>query len=382
MISRILKQKLMSWAQQYPVITVTGPRQSGKTTLCRSVFNDKAYVSLEDLDRRGFAKNDPRGFLAQFPEGAVIDEIQYVPDLVSYIQTDVDQRNEPGRYILTGSRQFEMMTSVAQSLAGRTAVARLFPFTMEEIYGDATKELDDVLYTGFYPRIHDKGLNPTEAMSFYASTYIERDVRQLLSVVDLGRFEAFLKLCAGRVGQLLNMNSLGNDCGITHNTIKSWLSVLEASGIIKLLRPWSVNIGKRIVKTPKLYFLDTGLVCYLLGIHDVSHLQQHPLRGHLFENLIISDVYKQRCNAGLSDNLYFYRDNNGCEVDLLLENGNSLDAIEIKSSMTFSPDFLKNLKRFSGYTDREVLQKIIYGGDESYVRNETDVMSWRKLQIP
>jgi predicted AAA+ superfamily ATPase len=203
-----------------------------------------------------------------------------------------------------------------------------------------------------------------------------------LSVVDLGRFEAFLKLCAGRVGQLLNMNSLGNDCGITHNTIKSWLSVLEASGIIKLLRPWSVNIGKRIVKTPKLYFLDTGLVCYLLGIHDVSHLQQHPLRGHLFENLIISDVYKQRCNAGLSDNLYFYRDNNGCEVDLLLENGNSLDAIEIKSSMTFSPDFLKNLKRFSGYTDREVLQKIIYGGDESYVRNETDVMSWRKLQIP
>jgi len=268
MIKRHIEPKLVQWAGQYPVVTVTGPRQSGKTTLCRALFKDKPYVSLEDIDSREFARTDPRGFLAEIPDGAVLDEIQHAPDLVSYIQTAVDENRSPGRFILTGSRQFEMMEKVSQSLAGRTAVARLLPFSFGELY-ESTENLtiNQMLYAGFYPRIHDQKLNPTEALSFYVSTYLERDVRQIISVTDLGRFETFLRLCAGRTGQLLNMQSIGNECGVTHNTIKSWLSVLQASGIIKLLRPWHANISKRLIKSPKLYFVDTGLACFLLGIH-------------------------------------------------------------------------------------------------------------------
>lgn len=380
MIKRHLEAKLRAWARQYPIITVTGPRQSGKTTLCRAVFKKKPYVSLEDLDNRDFARTDPRGFLAELPQGAVIDEVQHVPDLISYIQTLVDEKEQNGMFILTGSRQFEMMEKVSQSLAGRTAVARLLPFSLGELYGNAADmPLDKLLYTGFYPRIHDQHLNPTEALSFYVSTYLERDVRQILLVTDLDRFETFLRLCAGRTGQLLNMQSIGNQCGITHNTVKSWLMVLQASGIIKLLQPWHANMGKRLVKSPKLYFLDTGLACFLLGIHKTEHLQGHPLRGALFETLVVGEAYKQRDHASLPEQLWFYRDSNGNEVDLLMGTESPLNAYEIKSAMTLSSDFFKGLAVLERDLGGLGSKSIIYAGDKQMTRQATRIIPWQKM---
>jgi predicted AAA+ superfamily ATPase len=380
MIKRRLEKKLLKWAGQYPVVTVTGPRQSGKTTMCRSVFSDKPYFSLEDLDNRDYARTDPRGFLSEIPDGAVLDEIQYAPGLLSYIQTLVDQQQRAGMFILTGSRQFEMMEPVAQSLAGRTAVARLFPFSYGELYeNNAPPSVNEMLYGGFYPRIHDQGLNPTEALSFYLSTYVERDVRQILAISDLDRFETFLQLCAGRTGQLLNMQSLGGECGVTHNTIKSWLSVLQASGIIRLLRPWHANIGKRLVKSPKLYFMDTGLACFLLGIQKPDHLTGHPLRGELFETFVVSEAFKQHAHAGLSERLWFYRDSNGNEVDLLAENGADLSAWEVKSSMTVSTDFFKGLNVLEKSTSALRAKALVYCGDKRMRRNETEVIPWNQI---
>ena len=381
MIKRRLEDKLRVWADQYPVVTVTGPRQSGKTTLCRAVFPDKPYLSLEDLDHREFARDDPRGFLANVSEGAVLDEIQYVPDLVSYIQTAVDDDMRPGRYILTGSRQFEMMESVAQSLAGRTAVARLFPFSFGELYGGrAPASVDEMLYAGFYPRIHDQRLNPTEALSFYVSTYLERDVRQILSVSDLDRFSTLRRLCAGRTGQLLNMSALGGECGVTQNTVKSWLSVLQASGIIKLLRPWHAHIGKRLVKAPKLYFMDTGLACFLLGIHKTEHLTGHPLRGALFETFVVAEARKQRAHAGRADDLWFYRDSHGNEVDLIIGGDPELAAWEVKSSMTVSSSFFKGLSRFEAAVPSLKSKSLLYAGGSEWVRNNVNVVPWDGIE--
>lgn len=380
MIKRHIEPKLKQWAEQYPVVTVTGPRQSGKTTLCRALFKEKPYVSFEDIDNREFARTDPRGFLAEVPNGAVLDEIQYAPDLVSYIQTIVDGIQKPGQFILTGSRQFEMMEKVSQSLAGRTAVARLLPFSFGELYKKSDDlTVDQMLYTGFYPRIHDQGLNPTEALSFYVSTYIERDVRKILAVTDIDRFEVFLRLCAGRTGQLLNMQAVGSECGVTHNTVKSWLSVLQASEIIKLLRPWHSNIGKRLVKRPKLYFLDTGLACFLLGIHKTEHLQGHPLRGALFETFVISEAYKQHAHAGLPEQLWFCRDSNENEVDLLSGMAGHLNALEIKSGRTVSSDYFKGLTALERYLGGFQSRTILYGGEKSMTRQGTKIISWREV---
>ncbi len=380
MIKRKLEVKLRQWARQYPVITVTGPRQSGKTTLCRALFGNKPYLSLEDLDNRAFARSDPRGFLSNIPDGAVLDEIQYAPDLVSYIQTRVDEAQQPGMFILTGSRQFEMMESVSQSLAGRTAVARLLPFSFGELYAKTPpRSIDDMLYAGFYPRIHDKKLNPTEALSFYLSTYIERDVRQILAVNDLDRFTVFIRLCAGRTGQLMNMQAIGGECGVTHNTIKSWLSVLQASGIIKLLRPWHANLGKRLMKSPKLYFLDTGLACFLLGINKPEHLHGHPLRGALFETFVVSEAYKQHDHAGLPERLWFYRDSHGNEVDLLAGSETELAAWEVKASMTVSTDFFKGMTGLAKSTPALSKQAIIYGGDRRMTRQGVDIIPWNQI---
>ncbi|VGO14967.1 hypothetical protein PDESU_03547 [Pontiella desulfatans] len=371
---------MLEWAGQYPVVTVTGPRQSGKTTLCRALFGDKPYLSLEDLDNREYARHDPRGFLSEIPDGAVLDEIQYAPGLLSYIQTLVDEKGRPGLFVLTGSRQFEMMEPVAQSLAGRTAIARLLPFSYGELYGtkDAVS-VNEMLYAGFYPRIHDKGLNPTEALSFYLSTYVERDVRQILAVSDLARFETFLQLCAGRTGQLLNMQSIGGECGVTHNTIKSWLSVLEVSGIIKLLRPWHANIGKRLIKSPKLYFMDTGLACFLLGIQQPEHLKGHPLRGELFETFVVAEAYKQHVHAGLTERLWFYRDSNGNEVDLLAGSEAGLRAWEIKSAMTVSTDFFKGLNLLEKHSSAIQSKSLVYCGDRKMQRTGIDVVPWNQL---
>ncbi len=379
MITRSISKKILQWAKQYPVVTITGPRQSGKSTLCKLLFNDKDYVSLEDVDERGLATRDPRGFLKRFPNGAVIDEVQRAPDLFSYIQTIVDQHNKDGFFILTGSSQFELLENISQSLAGRTALARLLPFSVSEAYGSKKNlpDLNQFLYTGFYPRIFDKNLDPTEAMSFYVNTYIERDVRKLINVQDISKFETFIKLCAGRTGQLLNLSNLGNDCGIDQTTVKRWLSVLEASFIIKLLRPYYKNFNKRLIKSPKLYFLDTALISYLLGIHKASQMESHPLRGALFESFVISELLKSRFNLGKADNLYFFRDNVGNEVDLILDKGAKVDQIEIKSGQTVNKDFFKGLKYFSKINPDIEKSHVVYGGDRNHVENDIAITSWR-----
>ena len=381
MIEREAASKALKLAEQYPVVTITGPRQSGKTTLCRMIFAEKAYVSLEDVDERQYAINDPRGFLNRFPNGAVIDEIQRVPDLLSYIQTIVDDQQAEGFFIITGSQQFELLEGISQSLAGRTALLRLLPFTMNEAYdlNQFNISLDQVLYTGFFPRIFDKKLNPTEAMLFYVNTYLERDLRLLINIKDLSKFEIFLKLCAGRTGQVLNMSALGNDCGVNHATIKNWLSVLEASYIIKLLRPYYKNFNKRLIKAPKLYFLDTGLAAFLLDIQNDRQMASHPLKGALFESMVLSEILKKRFNTGRLDNLYYFRDNIGNEVDLVCDHGIEMDAVEIKSGQTIASDFFKGLRYLAKLTDTVRDSLLIYGGDKSYTREGIQVLSWRDL---
>jgi uncharacterized protein len=380
-IERKIAAKVIQWAAQYPIVTITGPRQSGKSTLCKMLFKDKAYVSLEDVDERDFARRDPRGFLNRFKEGAVIDEVQRVPDLFSYIQTIVDQHNKDGFFILTGSHQFELLENISQSLAGRTAIARLLPFDMTEAYPfpGNLPVIDSILYTGFYPRIFDKKLNSTEAMSFYVNTYIERDVRRLVNVKDISKFEVFIKLCAGRTGQILNLSNLGNDCGIDQTTVKRWLSVLEASYIIKLLKPYYKNFNKRLIKSPKLYFLDTGLVSFLLGIQNETQLESHPLKGALFETFVVSEILKKRFNAGKTDNLFYFRDNVGNEVDLLIDNGISVDQIEMKSGQTVNRDYFKGINYFKKLNPDISRSYIIYGGDQSYIEKDINISSWTNL---
>ncbi|MHC4874296.1 MAG: ATP-binding protein [Planctomycetota bacterium] len=380
MIDRKVADKVLEYSRQYPVITITGPRQSGKTTLCKMLFPEKDYVSMEDLDNRNQAMNDPRGFLARFPDGAIVDEIQRTPDLLSYIQTIVDDANKEGMYILTGSRQFEMMESISQSLAGRTALVKLLPFSFDEIYKDNKPDsVDEVLYRGFYPRIFDKNLNPSEALSFYVNTYIERDVRSIININDLTVFGNFLKLCAGRSGQLVNFNNLGDECGVSHNTIKSWISILEASYIIKLIRPYYKNINKRMVKASKLFFLDSGLQCYLLGALDPSHLSQHPLRGSIFETFVVSEIIKQYFHTGTPESLYFYRDYQGHEVDLVMEKALALSAVEIKSSATFNDSFTKGVRYFNKLVSGESDDYVVYAGAESFLNNDVSVVSWNHI---
>lgn len=382
MIPREAASKALQLAAQYPVLTITGPRQSGKTTLCRMIFGDKDFVSLEDIDERQFAQDDPRGFLGRFKKSVVIDEIQRVPDLLSYIQTIVDARQEEGLFILTGSQQFGLLENISQSLAGRTALLRLLPFRMNEVYktGDRITSLDEVLYSGFYPRIFDKNLNPTEAMSFYVGTYVERDLRLMINVKDLSKFEVFLKMCAGRTGQVINLSSLGNDCGVNHATVKNWLSVLEASYIVKMMRPYFRNFNKRLVKAPKLYFLDTGLAAFLLDIQNARQMAVHPLRGALFESMVVSELLKCRFNAGKTDNLYYFRDNVGNEIDVICDHGIHLDALEIKSGQTVAKDFFKGIEYLAKLTDAIRDSYIVYGGDKNYTRNNVRVVSWMSME--
>lgn len=378
MIPRAVAEKVLSYAEKYPVVTITGPRQSGKTTLSKLLFPDKTYVSLENLDDRTYAKEDPRGFLSNHPEGAIFDEIQHVPELLSYIQTIVDDEKRNGMYILTGSRQFEVMDSVTQTLAGRTALVKLLPFSLSEI-SSVTKSmtLDQLMYTGFYPGIYDQKLDPTEALSFYVSTYVERDVRSLLNIKDLSGFGVFLKLCAGRTGQVLNLSSLGNDCGISHNTAKAWISILEAGYIIKLSRPYYRNFNKRLVKAPKLYFLDPGLASFLMGITSPEQIQTHPLRGALFETFVVTELLKGRFNAGAQDNLYYFRDSNGNEIDVLLDHGISVDLVEIKASRTIVDDFFKSFRYYAGIGGNIGKSFLVYGGDRARKQYGVSVLGWR-----
>ena len=373
-IDRNIEPVLHTLSAQYPVITITGPRQSGKTTLCMKVFPEKPFANLESPDIRQFSIDDPKGFLAQYPDGAVFDEIQRSPDLVSYLQTMVDQDQRNGLFILTGSQQFEVSNTINQSLAGRTALIRLLPFALTEVHGAYdVPDIDGLIYNGFYPRIWDKQLNPTQALGDYFETYIERDLRQLVTIKDLNVFQRFIKLCAGRIGQLLNVNSLANDAGVSHTTARNWLSILEAGYIIFLLPPYYRNISKRLVKSPKLYFYDVGLAAFLLGIENEKQISRDPLRGSLFENMVIAEALKFRLNEGKRSNLYFYRDSKGNEVDLLLVNGPDIFPIEIKSGMTITRDYFKGLKYFSKLFPDHIPGGggIVYGGQE--VQNRTDI---------
>ncbi|MCK4803255.1 MAG: ATP-binding protein [Spirochaetes bacterium] len=380
MVNREVSQKVLQFAAQYPVITITGPRQSGKTTLCKMLFPEKGYINLENIEVRNYASADPRGFLAQYPDGAVIDEIQRVPDLLSYIQIEVDENQQPGRFIVTGSHSFELMNTISQSLAGRTALIKLLPFSFSEAYNKTKAlSLENVLYTGFYPRIFDMGLNPTEAMSFYISTYVERDLGMLINVKDLSRFEIFLKLCAGRTGQVLNLSSIGNDCGVNHNTVKSWISILEASFIIKLLQPYYKNFNKRLIKAPKLYFIDSGMVAFLLDIQNETQLKTHPLKGALFETFVVSELLKKRFNRSKIDNLYYFRDSKGNEVDVILDHGNFINQVEIKSGQTISSDFFKGLDYFIKISQQVKHSYLIYGGNESRIQQGVNIRGWKSI---
>jgi len=372
-LPRTAESYLQQAAGQYPVITVTGPRQSGKTTLCRKVFPGKRYISLENLDTRQFATDDPRGFLAGLPDGAILDEIQQTPDLLSYIQTIVDADDRRGLFILTGSQQFEITNSINQSLAGRTALLKLLPFSHEELSAQQPVPIDRLLLTGFYPRIWRDNLSPSQALSAYLETYVERDIRQLINIKDLTLFQRFVTLCAGRVGQLLNFNNLAADAGISHQTAHNWLTLLEASYIVFRLPPYAANIAKRLVKSSKLYFYDVGLAAHLLGLENELHVSRDPLRGNLFENMVVMEALKYRLHRGKRSNLHFYRDSNGNEVDLLLGIGPDLYPVEIKAGMTINRDFFKGLERFAANFPTPHGQGLIYGGDEPQQRHATSV---------
>lgn len=377
-ISNLIKES----ASKYPVILVSGPRQSGKTTLSKDIFPELDYINFEDLEDRAFALEDPKAFLAKYPQGAILDEIQRVPELTSYIQVRVDQEDFIGTYVLTGSQNFSIMDTLSQSLAGRVAIYELLPFSLQEVssYLDTTK-LEDILYTGFYPRIHHRGPNPTQAYEDYVKTYLERDLRQLELVKDLSLFQKFTRLLAGRSGQLLNIDSLGNETGISASTAKNWLSLLEASYLIFRLPPFFENIGKRLIKSPKIYFYDVGLLCYLIGIENPKQLETHPLRGNIFENMIVAEVLKQRFNHKKSHNLLFYRDSNNNEVDLLVPNGHLYDLIEIKSSGTIHTDFFKGLKNFAKNVNKQSKMSLVYSGEKERTQSQVEVVPYYKFKI-
>jgi predicted AAA+ superfamily ATPase len=371
MINRKIEPVLYDLASKYPVVTLTGPRQSGKTTLCRKVFPEMAYANLESPDVREYAVTDPRGFLATYTDGVIIDEIQRAPQLVSYIQGVVDERKTTCQFILTGSQQFEVMNTINQSLAGRTGLLKLLPFSISEIKGRTLPaSLDALMLKGFYPRIHDQNLNPTQALGDYYETYVERDLRQLASIRDLSLFQKFIRLCAGRIGQLLNLNSLAGDTGISHTTAHAWLSILEASYIIFLLKPWYRNVSKRLIKSSKIYFYDVGLAAYLLGMESEVHVSRDPLRGNLFENLALMEIIKYRFHSGRKNATTFYRDSRGNEVDMILESGRDLFPVEVKSGATIADDFFKGLNYFSGSVSEAPYGcGLIYGGQEIQQRH-------------
>ncbi len=380
MIKRTIQSKVLSESKRMPVIAITGPRQSGKTTLVKSAFPNHQYVNLENIQTREFASDDPKGFIEQFEKSVIIDEVQYVPDLLSYIQVKVDEDNKNGRFILTGSQHFLLHEKISQSLSGRISMFTLLPFSIGELRGtrfeyDASQQY---IFNGFYPRIYNEKLDPTKWYQDYISTYIERDVRQIRNIGDLKLFQTFLKLCAGRIGQIVNYNELATQLGLALNTIKKWMSVLEASYIIQLIQPYYNNFNKRLIKSPKLYFIDTGLACYLLNLRSEQDISIHFLKGSLFENLIVTETLKYFYNKGIRKDIYFWRESNGTEIDILVDMGNSLNIVEIKSGKTVKPDFFQNLRKIKRYADQvPVNAYLVYDGDEEQKRSDSQVISWK-----
>lgn len=365
MYFRSMSLELESLAKSYPVVTLMGPRQSGKTTLVRDCFPKKKYVNLEALDLQELARSDPRGFLEGMPDGAILDEIQRVPQLLSYIQLIVDETDQKGMFILTGSHQLELHAAITQSLAGRTALLHLLPMSLQELRGaEIELTLDEALLKGGYPRVFKDQLDPTKAYRNYFQTYVERDLRQLIHVKDLVQFQRFIRMCAGRVGQLLNMEGIGGEIGISSHTVKEWLSILEASYILFRLQPYFENFGKRVVKSPKIYFTDVGLVCFLLGIENLTQLERDPLRGNIVENLVLLELLKNRYNQGKDPQLYYFRDTHGHEVDFIFQSGRQLIPIEVKSGKTFQTEYLKNLQFFQKLAgDRCQKGALVYAGN-------------------
>lgn len=368
MIKRKAETELQSLAAQFKAVAVTGPRQSGKTTLVRKVFNQKPYANLENPDIRNFAKEDPRGFLSNYPEGAVLDEIQRVPELFSYLQQILDEHPENGLFILTGSNNFLLQESISQSLAGRVGYLFLLPLSLSEI-DFSKKTSNQLLFKGGYPALYNENTEPEKFYANYIRTYIERDVRLLKNISDLYAFERFLRLCAGRIGQMLNMSSLAVEAGVDVKTIGSWIGVLETSFIVFRLQPYHKNFNKRIVKMPKLYFYDTGLAVALLGLENESQIMLHPFRGNLFENLVVVEFLKRRYNKGQSNNLFFWRDNTGNEIDLLIEKGIHRIPVEIKSGKTITNDFFKGIRFWNKLTQTEG-GYLIYDGDMLQKRSD------------
>ncbi len=387
MIERRAAGFLRRCARHYPVVTITGPRQAGKSTLCVSVFPDLPRVSFEPVDVREYASSDPRSFLRDYPDGAIFDEVQHVPGLLSYLQELVDADPRPGRFILTGSQNLALTAAVSQSLAGRTAVLELLPLSLDEVrlFPGAGQSLWPLVWAGGYPRIYDRDIPAGQWIADYVTTYVQRDVRAIQNIQDLTAFTTFLKLAAARTGQELNLSDLGADAGVSQPTAKGWLAVLEASYLCHRVPAWTRNLRKQLVKAPKLHFVDTGLVCWLLGIRDPNQLRLHPLRGAIFESWVAAEVLKARRNQGLPAQLFHYRQTRGAEIDLLIERAaDDLIAVECKSGATVQAEFFAHLTAFEapgvGPLPAKVERRLVYGGDVSQRRTAADVVSWSAVQ--
>ena len=383
LIERAIKSKLLQLLKSFPVVTLTGCRQCGKSTLLKHLLPDYTYISLEDLDLRQIAKEDPRHFISIYSQKVIIDEIQQVPELLSYLQTHIDSVNESGMYVLTGSHNLLLMQSISQSLAGRTALLSLAPFSVAELRSEKLlpQTTNEMLFKGCFPRIYDKQIDATDFYPSYIKTYIDRDVRILRNITDYSAITRFLKLCAGRCSQILNVTALAEDAGITRKTAEAWLSVLEASYIIYMLKPYYKNFGKRIIKNPKMYFYDTGLVSSLLGITSAEQIETFYMRGALFENFVVSELLKRRLFAGKSDELYFWRDSNGVEIDVIEEDNLEIKAYEIKASETMNTAFFSNIKKIKEIAGLKAENTaVIYSGKSLPATKESGAyICWKEI---
>ena len=381
MISREITKEIRQLGKEFPIVTILGPRQSGKTTLAKHIFKKYKYISFEDLDIRHIANEDPRGFLKQYNKNVIIDEVQRVPDFFSYLQTHVDEIKTKGSFILTGSNNYLLMNNISQSLAGRVGIANLFPLTIKELLSVQNLELNDMQFSGFYPRIFDQNIRPISFYRTYLSTYLEKDIRMMRNIVNFNNFNNFLRLLAGRVGEVLNINSLAQDAGIEHKTASEWLNILETSYIIFRLRPFYKNYNKRITKHPKIYFYDVGLVSYLLGIRKSSELDNHYFRGNIFENFIVSDFIKSDFNQGGFSNFYFWQDNHRNEVDLIIEKSNKIKAIEIKAGQTIRGSMFRNIYYWQNL-NKELSSDsyVVYAGDRNLEKNGIKIINWQSIK--